>query len=398
MPLLRSCIVLLLGGAVAGAAEWQLRNLKEETSKGELVAIDAKTITLKTDKGNVVTPLAEVLHLEMQPAKAAGNFTLVELVDGSVLCCKPENGIQLDGKEAELTLLSDRKVKVPLKALSFILKDAQDAKIRGHADWKAVLKSRKARDLFVRWLEGRMNPIPGTYGDGKGTTIDFQTESGLKVQVDLNHKAVVGWVLVNTPDANLPLPVCTVVDSEENVILVKKVAVADGGEVAVTTLHGSELRYPQMQIARLDFSGGKRVYLSELEPRILEERPAEVGTSELRKDKNPNDGPIQLGGQKYPRGVSLFAPMVLAYPLGGDYKEFTATLGVDDNVDGSTHVKVVIEGDGRELFAQEIKKTDKPKEVRLNIKDVQELRIKVHPVGLFPIGQHLNIADAKVTK
>lgn len=398
MPLMRSTILFLSFGTLATAADWQLRNLKEESFKGELVSIDAKGITLKTAQGNSTMPLAEVLHLEMGPAKSTGSFTLVELSDGSVLRCKPESGVQVDGKQVELTLLSDRKLKVPLKALSFILKDAQDAKIRNHEDWKAVLKSRKARDLFVRWLEGRMNPIPGTYGDGKGTTLGFQTESGLKVEVDLNHKAVVGWVFVNKPDPNLPLPVCSVVDSEDNVILARKVAVADGGDVVVTTLYDGELRYPQAQIARLDFSGGKRVYLSEINPRILEERPVEVGASELRKDRNPNDGPLQLGGQKYPRGLSLFAPMVLAYPLGGDYKEFTAILGVDDNVDGNTHVKVVIQGDGRELFAQEIKKNDKPKEIRLNVKDVQELVIKVHPVGLFPIGQHLNMADAKVTK
>jgi len=319
----------------------------------------------------------------------------VELADGTVLRVKPETGVRVDGDQVELTLLSDRKIKVPLKAVAFLLKDAQDLKVRNNPDWKAVLKSRKSRDLFVRWLEGRMNPIPGTYGAGKDTTLEFQTESGLKVPVDLNHKAVVGWVFVNKPDPTLPLPVCTVIDSEENVILAKKVTASEGGDVVVTTLYGQELKYPAMQLARLDFSGGKRVYLSELDPRVLEERPEDK--EPLRKDKNPSDGPLQLAGQKFPRGVSLFAPMVLAYPLAGDYKEFTTTLGVDDNVDGNTHVKVVIEGDGRELYAQEVKKGDKPKEIRLNVKDVQDLRIKVHPVGVLPFGHHVNLADAKVT-
>jgi hypothetical protein len=396
MPLFRSLLVLGWCGALASGAEWQLRNLKEETIKGELVALEAKSITLKTDKGDVSVPLNEVLHLEMQAAKGSGPYTLVELTDGSVLRCKPETGIQVNGKQVEFTLTSDRKVKAPLTAVSFILKEADNAKVRGNPDWKAVLKSRKSHDLFVYWLESRMNPIPGTYGEGTGTTVEFQTESGTKRQVDLNHKAVAAFVFVNKTDPNLPLPVCTVVDGQENVILAKKVALGEAGAIVVTTLYGSELTYPANQLARLDFSGGKRVYLSELDPRILEERPEDK--EPVRKDKNPNDGTLTLAGQKYPRGISLFAPMVLAYPLGGEYKEFTATLGVDDNVEGNTHVKVVIEGDGRELYAQEIKKADKPKELRLSLKDVQELRIKVHPVGVLPFGHHVNIADAKVTK
>ena len=247
-------------------------------------------------------------------AKATGNFTLVELTDGSVVRCKPETGFRVNGKQVELTLLSDRKIQVPLTALSLILKQAQDPKVLGHADWKTVLKNRKNRDFFVRWSDGRMNPIPGTFGDGKDSSLGFQTESGLKVELDLNHQAVVGWVFVNKADPNLPLPVCTVVDEQDNTILVKKVA-TEGDEVVATTLFGSELRFKPDQLARLDFSGGKRVYLSDLDPRILEERAEDK--SQLVKDRNLDDGPLLLGGKKFAKGLSLFAPMVLAYPLGG---------------------------------------------------------------------------------
>ena len=44
---------------------------------------------------------------------------------------------------------------------------------------------------------------------------------------------------------------------------------------------------------------------------------------------------------------------------------FTALIGVDEGIRGRSHVRLVIEGDGKELFAAEFNNGEKPREVRI---------------------------------
>ena len=120
---------------------------------------------------------------------------------------------------------------------------------------------------------------------------------------------------------------------------------------------------------------------------------------------------LQLDGKKFVKGLNLPAPTNLLYKLNGDFKEFSCVIGVDDTVAGNSHVEVAIEGDnGRKLWSAKVSRKGvavegrKPEDmkktatVRLNIKDLQELRIKVRSVGLLEYGNHVDLADVKINK
>src|SRR5262249_6622844 len=120
-----------------------------------------------------------------------------------------------------------------------------------------------------------------------------------------------------------------------------------------------------------------------------------------RRDENlAGDGKIRLGGQTYARGLALHSRTELVYDLGGKYKEFRATLGIDDNLRdfGDAAPVVQIEGDGRELFQAVVTRKDKPRQLVLDIKGVKQLRIVVGSEKLIDFGDHVDLADAKVSK
>ncbi len=73
-------------------------------------------------------------------------------------------------------------------------------------------------------------------------------------------------------------------------------------------------------------------------------------------------------------------------------------LGSDAQVTGDNNVKVVIEGDGAELFSAELKRKDEPRELRLAIKGVRQLKITVSSDEVLENGNHAVLADAKVSK
>jgi hypothetical protein len=151
-------------------------------------------------------------------------------------------------------------------------------------------------------------------------------------------------------------------------------------------------------LARLDFSQGKLTYLSDVEPVKVVETSTLERVDHYRRDKNLDDGPIRLAGKQYPKGLALHAYAELVYDIGGQYKEFKTVLGVDDQVGGNSNVKVTVEGDGKELFTAEVRRKAEPRPVTIDVRNVKLLRIVVSSANLLDLGDHVDLADAKVSK
>lgn len=401
MPFMRVLCLLTLSATASQAANWDLRLLKGKPAAGELISIDDKNVVLKTTDGKQVqAKLSDVLVLQPQPVPAlAAEMPCfqVELTDGSVLYCKAEGGFVIAGKQVDLTLLSGQKLQVPLRALSHVLKDAQDAKIRENPKWLAYLKNRRNQDLIAQVRADILDSVAGTFGEGKGTTIDFLHESGKQLSVTLANAKVRGWIFVNKADPNMPATLCKFKDTNRNVLMVQKMELKEGGDFVLLTAGGFRLTYPRALAVQLDFSQGKLTYLSDMKPEVLEQ-PTSDPLIRYRRDKNLDGRPLQLGSETFPKGLALHAPSVLAYKLGGQYEEFSALLGVDKEAQGTSNVKVTFEADGKELHSVEIKSGMKPVSVRLKVKEVQELRISVRSVGLFSLWDQVDLANAKVNK
>lgn len=402
MPFTRVLFLLALSATASqAAANWDVRLLKGKPVAGELVSINDTDVVLKNSEGKPVpAKLKEVLLLQPQqpPALAAETPCIqVELTDGTVLYCKAEGGFAIAGKQVDLVLLSGQKVQVPMRALSHVLKDAQDHKVRENPKWLAYLKNRRNQDLIAQIRADILDSVAGTFGSGKGTAIDFLHEGGKQLTVNLNNPKVRGWIFVNKADPNMPATLCKFKDTTRNVLMVQKVELKPGGDFVLQTAGGLRINYPRALAVQLDFSQGKLTYLSDMKPQVLEE-PTSDPLIRYRRDKNLENRPLQLGGETFPKGLALHAPTVLAYKLGGQYEEFSTLLGVDREAQGTSHVKVTIEADGKELHSVEIKSGMTPVSVRLKIKEVQELRISVRSVGLFSLWDQVDLANAKVNK
>ena len=400
MTHIRACLLALVFAGNCLAADVQLHLLPNETLKGELKSIDGKNVVLKVDNVDVTRPLLTVLQLEIQapPAAVGGSYLQVGLTDGTVLNCKPE-GFVFNDKKVELTLLADLKVEVPIGALAYVLKDAHDPKIRHHADWMTISKGKRSHDMLVKWFQGRLNGLAGSFPDGKDKSLNFILDGrDSAVPIDLTNKTVQGCIFVNRLDPASPPQLCKLHDMHGNLLIVAALECKDGGEFVATTVGGAKFSYKHALVARIDYSSTKRIFLSDLEAGVLRE-PGEDFLDRYRRDRTIDGGKLQMNGTKYEKGLFLPAPTKLEYKLDGEYTEFSAVVGVDEVVRGKSHVRLVVEGDGKELFAEEFKRHEKSKPVKLNIKDVQNLRISVEPVEpLAVFGSHLNLADVKISK
>ena len=358
MPVIRTLLALFLCTSVGLSAETvKLRNLAGKTVHGELIKVSEKEVVLNENGTPVTTALPEVLDLDLQriiTPPGVARYADVELADGSLLHCLQ---FSLKGQQTELKLAGGKEVKVPLAAMAYVLNDAQDAKVR--EEWQALLAKRGNHDLLAIRREGVVNPIEGTFGEGDdtGETIGFETAGGVKRRLKLAGIHALGFLRKSDPDA--APTVCKVLDTSGNLFMARQV-VLDNHVFIVTTVSGIKLDFPPSMLSKLDYSQDKLVYLSDLEPIRVKERSTLDRVEHYRRDQNLDGGPLRVGKDSYPKGLAVHAYTELVYDIGGQYKEFKVVLGVDPGVGGDSHVKVLIEGDNRELFTGEVRPEPRP--------------------------------------
>jgi NPCBM/NEW2 domain len=400
--------LLLLAPVITFGADLQTLAGKKVT--GDLVSVDDKAVVIKTPAGDVRTPLADLLEINFSnaPAQLPGKYNLVELTDGTLLHCAD---FKIKGKELEMTVLPDLPVKVPLPSVFYVLRNAQEPKIK--QQWQSILAERGKRDVFYLLKKtdqgDKLDGLDGTFGDAdaQGERIEFELAStGTKRRLPIEQLQAL--LFANRIEGIVPQTVCRVRDTHGNQVVAQKLSLTERG-LAVMTVSGPVVVLPGTErLTKLDFSKGKLAYLSDLEPVHKEQTSTEDRPEPYGRNRNLDNAPIVLeveeAGKRHTRefakGLTLHSRTVLVYDLNAEYKEFKAVLGIDAAVVTPSNVKVTVEGDGKELFAVEFKRADKVKPVMLDVKGVRLLRITVAPAEgeMLDDGKQLTLADALVTK
>jgi NPCBM/NEW2 domain len=405
MPLFRTLSALAICTSLSFAGEpVKLRTLAGKVEEGDLVSITDKEITLQGKEGPIKMPLTVALDL-MLPYEASlpsDNYSDIELTDGSLFHCLQ---FALKGTTLECKLADGRSMKLRLMSVASVLNDAQNAKIRD--EWKGILARKGNLDqLAVKDSEGKLNVVEGTLGSGddKGTSIEFETGSGVKRRVNLGRVQAMGFVRKSNPDA--PAATCKIMDTSRNTWMAAKLNFKDGHFTIVTAAAGTPIDCPQQVVSRIDYSQGKVAYLSDLDPVKTTETSNVEAIEHYRRDRNLDNGPLQLmttlegrtEAQTFAKGLAIHATTEMVYEIAGQYKELKGLVGVDPGVGGDSQVRVVIEGDGRELFAADVRRGDEVLKLACDLKNVRQLRITVRPVGFLDLGNHVNLADARLVK
>ncbi len=392
---------VLCASAALAAETPELRPLKGDKFKGELVGLSDKQIVLKVDGKDRVTPTEQTLQLEFAAVSPPRDvkYAEVELVDRSLLRCAD---VAFKGKEATLSLLSGQTVKVPLTAIGSVMKEAQDLKLV--TDWKGLFagKKRSYDAVVVKSEAGKLSTVEGTFGDATddGKMIGFTPRGGDKRELRLER--IHGLLFLRPPDPNQPSLLCKFFDKQGSSVMARGVAL-EGDKVVATAQCGVRVAYDPAEVAKLDYSKGKLTYLSDVElARVKVTDNSEfTGVLHFRRDKNlDGEGPIRVAGKTYPKGLALHAHCELTFDLEGEFREFKFVAGVDDRVgqasDGPTTLRV--EADGKELLSLQVTRKDGGVEKTLNVIDVQKLKIVVTSDDVLGLGRHLDLADAKVSK
>ena len=155
----------------------------------------------------------------------------------------------------------------------------------------------------------------------------------------------------------------------------------------------------ELKPARLRIEGGRRVYLSELDPDQVEEAGAFGVVWPFARNANLDGTPLRLGGVRYERGLVVHSKARLAWKLGGAYVRLHTQLGIADLVANQGDCAVAISADGKPLWKRDsVRGGDKPVALELDLTGAQRLELVVDYGARYDIGDHLALADAFLVK
>jgi hypothetical protein len=192
-------------------------------------------------------------------------------------------------------------------------------------------------------------------------------------------------------------PVCEVTSTGGDFIKAQSAQWSEG-RLKAGIPGGAQIAIPGEQIVTLDFSLGKVRYLSQLEPREVKYTPFFDQVWTYYRDRPRDGGMLRLGNKEYARGLWIHSRTLLKYRLNAEYRRFQAVMGIDQAVAPLGNVHVVISGDDKVLHQSDVRGTDPPLNLDLDIAGVRELEILVDFGGDLDIADHLDLADAKVIK
>jgi hypothetical protein len=340
----------------------------------------------------------------------------VELTDGSVL---PAIEYRSNASRANITLAgpaSSQADTLTLAKRQVAAVRLQQLDARLIEQWNDIRDLEPAADVIVLKQEGQnLDYAEGVLGDVSADKVAFEMD-GKAVTVD--RKKVAGFFFFRRGDPARVEPRFSIYGRSGLKANGQSVRLS-GDLIQLTTAGGTKLDWPLDDIYLADFSAGKLVYLSDLTPATSDATPLIAlpsGTSlaskyfEPRRDQSAYGGPLTLASgddranlsdaaqQTFQKGLAVRSQTEMVYRLPSDYRRLIAVAGIDPATRASGNVRLEILGDDRSLFSADVKGTDAPLTIDLDIAGVKRLKIVVNYGQNLDTGDWLILGDLRIVK
>jgi hypothetical protein len=418
-----AALLSLLGGLAnpALAAEITATTLDGTTFAGELREWNESRVVIKTPAGEEQLATDRLVSLSW-PTSAFGVASkspvkLAELADGTAI---PIDSLVVADNTATLQPDSSTKsdgdtLKIPIAQLATVRFQHFDEILT--KQWDEIRQLNSAGDvLVVLNPDGKsLDSVEGVVGNIGDDKVDFKLE-GETNRVDRAKVAGIiyhGTARPKTAESHLVVQARTGLRANA-----AKVELANS-QVVVTTAGGLKLTLPIDEIDFADFSAGKVIYLSDIQPASQKWTPlvglptgvtlaAEYG--QPRRDHSAFGGPLILlikdhgdapAPQREPRsfskGLSIRSRTEMIYRLPPGYNRLVAIAGIDPAARATGNVRLSLFADERPLLETEIA-GDQTQPIDVEIAGAKRLKLIVDFGQNLDTGDWLNLCDAKIVK
>jgi hypothetical protein len=255
----------------------------------------------------------------------------------------------------------------------------------------------------------------GVMGDVTDDKIEFKLEGGTQ-RVD---RAKIAGAIYYRPDRRTKEEPRASIQGRSGLRVSAAHVELKDSLIELTTAAGVELSWPLSDISLADFSAGKLIYLSDIEP-VSEKWAPFVGLSptatlaaeygQPRRDKSAYGGQLSLlmkqgesaaaqpATRSFSKGLALRSHTEIVYRLPIGFQRFITLAGIDPATSATGNLRFTISGDDRPLLEAEITGDQPPHPIQLDIANVKRLKIVVDYGQNQDTGDWLNLCDARIAK
>ena len=395
------------------ASDVQVSMLDGQTRVGQLISISGDSISFNENGTTASVPVTDVLTVEISATKAVQTQEpqVLSLNDGSLL-----HGSGMVRTAREMTIESSGLGRITVESRQVHSVRLQTDNPAYRTQWMTFLQRESEKDLLVvaKRDGSGLDFLAGVVTSIGVEKIEFLLD-GENVPVPATR--VYGVVFAKaTSDRNQssgpPSPV-RVTNVSGDSLAARSVSL-ENEKLQMETGWGQSLSVPLDQIQKIDLSGGRVQFLSDLE--AIEERFDGVdlegdllsGLTNKEQQKllfGPRRdttmerySKLRLRGKEYSRGLCIHSRTEISWALDQRFSSLDCVAGIDDEVafNGLYKVGLKISGDDRVLFEQIIATTDEPLSLHLPVDGVSTLTILVDFGDNDSTCDWLDLADAKL--
>ncbi len=388
---------------IAATPPVEVQTLDGATLVGPLTGLDADRLTIEPATGPVSIDADRLLSITTQQKSATADAgVLVTMIDGSAVAAKQYT---VEGPKAKMVLSDDSVVETPVSTIDSVrLQHSSDPMA---ADWLRLLEQKSESDLLVVRNEHGIDYHRGVLHDVANDTVRFDLEGEV---LPVKRAKIFGLIYRHGESSELPATVCRVTDASGSQWSAASLQLADPAGHALfqwTTPTGIERSVAPEQLVQVDFSGGKIVYLSDLKAEDVHWTPYfSVGKTPAsveqffapRFDRGFESPALELGGVTYKKGLAMHSRTEIVYRLPDRFARFRAVAGIADAIRPGGNVRLVIQGDGRDLFDATIGGSDAPQPIDLDVSGVRRLTVIVGFGDRLSMGDYLLLCNARLNK
>jgi hypothetical protein len=176
------------------------------------------------------------------------------------------------------------------------------------------------------------------------------------------------------------------------------------GQIFLAVGGDSEIVVPEASIARMTIDNDRLVYLSDLEPVSVQQRAMFTTERPWRRDLSVEGNlltiydPQQRKKITFNKGIGTHSWSSLVFANERSLDRFTATVGIDSETMGRGDCRMIVRGDGIELWSGRVTGMSGPQAVDVSIRGIDNVELEVVPGEEFDLADHANWCDARFIK
>ena len=225
--------------------------------------------------------------------------------------------------------------------------------------------------------------------EGKSETIDVGKLKAL-VMADLGLKRLGGSIAT-----------ISLIDGSTVVGVISNIA---NRKVSVSQSGNTTIEFPTNKIASLVVESDRLQYLSDLEPTDVQQRTQFALQREWKRDRSVETNPLRIRFGKsdrisqFHKGLGTQAFTELSFTNAKNFDRFNATVGIDAETQGRGDCRMVLRGDGIELWSKRVRGDGDPEDVDVEIAGMKVISLVVYPGEDFDLADHADWANARFVR